>query len=321
MRTIMIREFGGPEVLRLEEAERPEPGDGQVLVRVRAAGVNPVDTYIREGIHASTPLLPFIPGKDGAGEVESVGTNVEKVKPGDRVYLAGAVTGTYSEYALCTEEQVWHLPNNVSYEQGAGVFVPYATAYRALFQKAEANEGETVLVHGASGAVGTAAIQWAKNAGLRVIGTAGSDEGRELASRVGADAVYDHSSEPPFGYLDEIRENEDGVEIILEMLANKNLQEDFRALKMFGRIIVIGNRGSLEFNPRLTMGKDATIRGMSLLNAPPEAMAEIHEKIEEGLSSGYLVPEIGKSFQLEDAPEAHRTVIESKAYGKIVLLP
>lgn len=321
MKAILVKEYGGPEVLRLEDIERPEPGEGEVLVRVKAAGVNPVDTYVREGVHATTPALPFIPGKDGSGEVEAVGAGVTKISPGDRVYLAGAITGTYAEFALCKEDQVRPLPANVSFERGAGVFVPYATAYRALFHRAEATPGETVLVHGASGAVGIAAIQWAKHLGLKVIGTAGSSEGIELVRKIGADSVYDHTSSPPFAYLDEINEKEGGVEIILEMLANKNLQEDFRVLKKFGRIVVIGNRGSLEFNPRLTMGKEATIRGMSLFNAPPDAMEEIHKEIGKGLSEGYLVPEIGRSFSLSDAPSAHREVIESRAYGKIVLLP
>ncbi len=319
MRSIIVREYGGPEVLCVEDAETPEPKGAEILVRVMAAGVNPVDTYIRAGQHATAPPVPFVPGKDGAGIVEAIGPEVTKVSPGARVYLAGAITGTYAEFALCKEDQVWNLPDNVSFEQGAGVFVPYATAYRALFHKAEAKNGETVLVHGASGAVGVAAIQWAKHSGLRVIGTAGSEKGRELAMEKGADLVFDHSSEPAFGYLDDILQSTGGVEIILEMLANKNLQEDFRALKMFGRVIVIGNRGSLEFNPRVIMGKDATVRGMSLFNAPPEAMAEMHLRIGEGLAEGFLVPEVGRSFVLEDAPDAHREVIESKAYGKIVL--
>jgi len=321
MKAIVVKEYGGPDVLVPYEMEIPEAGAGQVLVSVRAAGVNPVDTYVREGHHASTPPLPFTPGKDGAGVVTAVGEGVEKVRDGDRVYLAGSVTGTYAEYALCTEDQVWPLPVNVSFEEGAGVFVPYATAYRALFHRAKAKAGEKVLVHGASGAVGIASVQWAKNAGLTVIGTAGSDRGRELVRETGADAVLDHSSEPDFAYLDEIRDEHGGVDIIIEMLANRNLQEDFRALKMFGRITIVGNRGSLEFNPRLAMGKEATINGMSLFNAPPDVMEEIHGEIYKGLSEGYLKPVVGRSFRLDGAPEAHREVIESKAYGKIVLVP
>jgi len=321
MKAILVSEYGGPDVLKLTETDTPHAASGEVLVRVEAAGVNPVDTYIRSGHHATTPPLPYIPGKDGAGTVESVGEGVEKVSAGDRVYLAGSLTGTYAEFCLCSEDQVWGLPENVTFEEGAGVFVPYATAYLALFRKAEIKSGETVLVHGASGAVGIAAVQWAKNAGARVIGTAGSEKGRDLVERVGADIVLDHASEPEFGYLDEIREEYGGVDAVIEMLANKNLQEDFRALRMYGRIIVVGNRGSLEFNPRLAMGKDATIRGMALFNTPETELSEVQVKIQEGLRAGFLKPVVGKSIPLASAAQAHREVIESKAYGKIVLLP
>lgn len=318
MRSIVVREYGEPEVMNLEEISIPEVGTTDVLVCIKVAGVNPVDTYVRQGIHATTPDLPFTPGKDAAGIVKEIGDEVSKVKVGDRVYLAGSETGTYAEYALCEEHQIWKLPEKSSFEHGAGVFIPYATAYRALIQKAEARPSETVLVHGASGAVGIAAIQWAKNLGLRVLGTASSEKGRDLIIGQGADLVFDHSSE---SYLNEIIEatNGHGVEIILEMLANVNLQKDFDVLAKFGRIVIIGNRGSLEFNPRLAMGKDATIRGMSLFNASREEFEEIHGAIYEGLNAGYLTPVVGKTFSIKDAPKAHHEVIENKAFGKIVL--
>ncbi|REJ79008.1 MAG: NADPH:quinone reductase [Acidobacteria bacterium] len=321
MKAIYVRQYGGPEVLELEDISVPTPGENEVLVRIEAAGVNPVDTYIRAGAHATAPRPPFIPGKDGAGIVEETGPAVRKVKEGSRVYVSGSLSGTYADYAICREDQVWELPEKVSFDAGAGVFVPYATAYRALIQKAEAKEGEKVLIHGGSGAVGIAAIQWAKHVGLEVYATAGSSEGMELVNDLGADHVFDHSSSPEFGYLDEIQETSGGVEIILEMLANKNLVADFRALAKFGRITVIGSRGSLEFDPRLMMTNEATLRGMSLFNAPDQAMEEIHSEIGKGLSEGYLDPVIGKAFSLEDAAEAHRHVIENKAYGKIVLHP
>lgn len=321
MKAVYVREHGGPDVLAVEDIAVPAPKAGEILVRIEAAGVNPVDTYIREGKHSAAPPLPFVPGKDAAGTVAETGKGADKFREGARVYLAGSVTGTYAEYAVCSEDQAWPLPERVSFDAGAGVFVPYATAYRALFQKAEAKEGEKVLIHGASGGVGIAAIQWAKNAGLEIYGTAGSEEGRKLVSEQGVAHVFDHSSEPAFEYLDKIREASGGVDIILEMLANRNLAEDFRALSMFGRITVIGSRGSLEFDPRLTMGKDATIRGMALFNAPEESMLEIHEAIGKGLGEGYLDPVIGKAFPLEDAADAHRQVIENRAYGKIVLHP
>ena len=318
MKAIIVKEFGAPEVMKLEEVSTPKPNENQILVRVEAAGVNPVDTYIRQGIHAQKPKLPYTPGKDSAGIVEETGENVTKFKKGDKVYTADSVTGTYAEFTLCEENQVHKLPENISFEQGAGVFVPFATAYRALFQKAEAKAGETVLIHGASGGVGTAAIQWARNAGLKIIGTASSDEGKNLVKEQGADLVLDHSGE---NYLQEIKDFTDGkgVDVILEMLANENLNKDFEVLKMFGRIIIIGNRGSIEFNPRLTMGKDATIRGMSLFNASKAEMQEIFDAIYKGLSEGYLNPIVGKVFPLGQAADAHREVIESKAFGKVIL--
>jgi NADPH:quinone reductase len=167
MKAILVREFGAPEVMEIGETDTPEPAEGQVLVRIKAAGVNPVDTYIRAGQHSVKPELPYTPGKDAAGVVERVGPGVERWQAGDRVFTADTLTGTYAEFAICREDQLGRLPDNVSFEQGAGVFTPYATAYRALFQKAEAKAGESVLVHGASGGVGIAAVQFAVNAGLK----------------------------------------------------------------------------------------------------------------------------------------------------------
>jgi NADPH2:quinone reductase len=318
MKAIVVKEFGAPEVMKLDEVELPEIEANQVLIKVKAAGVNPVDTYIRSGNYAAVPKLPYTPGKDSAGIVEKVGENITKLKVGDRVYTADSVSGTYAEFVICKENQVHLLPENVSFEQGAGVFVPYATSYRALFQKAKAKFGETVLVHGASGGVGIAAIQWAKKAGLTVIGTASSEEGKKLIREQGADFVFDHSDEKYLQQILDSTENK-GVDLILEMLANVNLVKDFDVLAKYGRIVVIGNRGSLEFNPRLTMGKDATIYGMSLFNFSPEEAQEIHQEVFEGLAKGSLNPIVGKTFPLEEAVKAHHEVIESKAFGKIVL--
>ncbi len=318
MKAIVVREFGPPEVMKLEDVPVPDVGESQVLVRVKAAGVNPVDCYIRTGTYASKPNLPYTPGKDAAGTIEKAGNAASGLRPGDRVYLSEVQSGTYAEYVICDASQVHELPENVSFEQGAGVFVPYATAWRGLFEKAQAKTGETVLIHGASGGVGIAAIQWAKHAGLRVVGTAGSEEGKRLVSEQGADLVFDHS-EPD--YLAKVREATGGVEIVLEMLANVNLVNDFEVLKMFGRIVVIGNRGSLDFNPRLTMGKDASIHGLALFNAAPETMSRIHDEIRSGLRAGFLVPAVGRRFPLGDAVRAHHEVLETRALGKIVLLP
>lgn len=320
MKAIRVREFGAPEVMRLEDVPEPKAGPGQLVVRVRAAGVNPVDTYIRAGAYASKPDLPYTPGSDGAGAVEEVGEGIKSFRAGDRVYLAGSVSGSYAELALCDERQVHALPERVSFEQGAGVYVPYATAYRAIFQRARAEAGETVLVHGASGGVGVAAVQLARAAGLVVIGTGGTERGRELVRAEGAHHVLDHRAADYLEQLTALTGGR-GVDVILEMLANVNLDKDLNVLARGGRVVVIGNRGTVEINPRAAMSRDADIRGMSLLSAPPEELRSIHAALVAGLEAGTLRPVVGQELPLADAARAHAAVLEPGAYGKIVLIP
>jgi NADPH2:quinone reductase len=193
MKAIRVHENGRPEVLKLEEIQTPKPAAAQVLDRVHAAGVNPYDTYMRSGTYAIKPPLPYTPGSDAAGTVEGVGDGVKKAKPGDRVYTAKTVSGAYAEYALALEDQVHPLPQRISFTQGSGVWVPYGTAYFALHHSAEARAGETVLIHGASGGVGSAAAQLARAMGLTVFGTAGTQKGLDLVRREGAHQAFDHS--------------------------------------------------------------------------------------------------------------------------------
>ncbi|MBZ5647378.1 MAG: NADPH:quinone reductase [Acidobacteriia bacterium] len=321
MKAIRISEFGGPEKLKLEQVPDLKPGPGQVLVRVGAAGVNPVETYIRSGTYAIKPNLPYTPGADGAGEVITVGEGVTRFKAGDRVYTAGSVTGTYAEQALCAEGQVYPLPRKVSFAQGAAMGVPYATAYRALFHKAQIQPGETLLIHGASGGVGTAAVQLARAAGVTVIGTAGTDKGRALVKEEGAHHVLDHHAPDMAEQLAKLTGGK-GVNVILEMLANKNLGKDLPMLAKFGRLIVVGSRGPVEINPRDIMGRDARIIGMTLFNISPEDMASIHAALVAGLENGTLRPIVGQEIPLAEAARAHEEVMKaSGAHGKIVLVP
>src|SRR5207244_6330308 len=319
MKAIRVHEFGGPEVLRLEEVPAPRPGAGQVLVRIHAIGVNPVETYIRAGTYARLPALPYTPGNDCAGVIEQVGPGVNEFKAGDRVYTGGSLTGsTYAEFTLCKTAQVHRLPQNVSFAQGAAMGTPYATAYRGSFQRAEAKPGETVLVHGASGGVGTAAGQLARARGLRVFGTAGSDEGLKLAREQGAHEVFDHRADDHFGEVMKATGGR-GVDVIVELLANVNLGNDLTILAKGGRVVVIGSRGRVEIDPRDTMQRDADVRGMVLPNTRPEELASIHAALVAGLENGTLRPAIGKELPLAEAGEAHRVVMESGAFGKIVL--
>jgi NADPH:quinone reductase len=319
MKAIRVHEFGGPEVLKLEDVATPKPSGGEVLVRIHAAGVNPYDTYMRAGTYAVKPPLPYTPGSDGAGVVEAVGEGVKKVKKGDRVYTARTLTGAYAEYALSLEEQVHLLPANIDFKQGAGIWVPYGTAYHALHHSAKAHASETVLVHGASGGVGVAALQIASAMGLKVLGTAGTPKGLKLAKREGANQVFDHHKA---GYQEEILQATDnrGVDIILEMLANVNLPYDTKLLASNGRVIVIGSRGEVTINPRELMGRRASIRALTLLAITPAEEADIHAGLFAGLENGTLRPVVGKVLPLAEAARAHKEILEAGAAGKIVLV-
>jgi len=319
MKAIRVHKFGGPEVLKLEEVATPKPPAGEVLVRIHAAGVNPYDTYMRAGTYAVKPKLPYTPGSDGAGVVEAVGEGVTKVKRNDRVYTAQTLTGAYAEYALAREEQVHLLPANVDFKQGAGVWVPYGTAFHALHHSAKAHASETVLVHGASGGVGIAALQIARAMGLRVLGTAGTPRGLETAKREGAHEVFNHNMA---GYQEQILQTTGnrGVDIILEMLANVNLAHDTKLLANNGRVIVIGSRGEVTINPRELMGRRASIRAFTLWAITPEEEADIHAGIFAGLENGTLRPIVGMELPLAEAARAHKEILEPGSAGKIVLI-
>jgi len=320
MKAIVVHEFGGPEVLKLEEVPTPKPAAGQVLVRIHGAGVNPYDAYMRAGTYAVKPPLPYTPGSDGAGIIEAVGDGVKKVKKGDRVYTAKTLTGAYAEYALALEEQVHALPEKVSFSQGAGVWVPYGTAYHALHHSAQARASETVLVHGASGGVGTAAVQMARAMGLTVFGTAGTQKGVDLVKREGAHQVFDHSKA---GYQEEILKATGGrgADVILEMLANVNLAADLKLLATNARVIIIGNRGEITINPRDLMLRRASARGFTLWAIMSEEEKEIHAGLIAGLENGTLRPVVGKELPLAEAARAHKEILEPGAAGKIVLVP
>jgi NADPH2:quinone reductase len=320
MKAIHVHEFGPPEIMLLEELQDPKPDAGQVVVKIRAAGVNPVDVYIRSGDFSPRTELPYTPGMDAAGVVESVGEGVRRVAVGDRVYVGRTLSGSYAEKALCRDTQVQRLPDRISFQQGAGIGVPYAAAYHALFNRALAKKGETILVHGADGGVGIAAVQLARSAGMSVIGTCGSDRGQQLVKEQGAHYVFNHHSPEHFREVMHATEGR-GVDVVLEMLANINLGKDLPILAQDGRVVVIGSRGSVEINPRDVMSRNASILGMVLLKLSDEQLANIHAELAAGLEKGPLTPVIGREFPLSEAPRAHHEIMESLSYGKIILIP
>jgi NADPH:quinone reductase len=319
MKSILVHQFGGPEVLKLEDVPTPRPASGQVLVRIHAAGVNPYDTYMRSGVYAIKPPLPYTPGSDGAGVVEAVGEGVDKVKTGDRVYVAKTVSGAYAEYALTLDSQVYRLPDKITFAQGAGIWVPYGTAYHALYQLTKARAGETLLVHGASGGVGIASVQMGRALALKVLGTAGTAKGLDLVAHEGAHEVFDHNKPE---YRDQIMKATGGrgVNLILEMLANVNLGHDLKLLAPEGRVVVIGSRGDVTISPRDLMTRRGSILAFTLWGISDVAEAEIHAGLIAGLENGTLRPIVGKELPLAEAPRAHKEILEPGAFGKIVLV-
>lgn len=318
MRAIQVGQFGDPEVMRINEISLPPVSENQVLIDVKAIGVNPVDTYIRAGLYPSLPNRPYTPGKDAAGIITAVGPEVKDRKIGDRVYCCGSLTGCYAEQVICEESTVFPMPDNIDFSLAAAVGIPYSTAYFALYYRAHCMPGETLLVHGASGSVGLAALQLAKSNGIKAIGTAGTTEGLKLITQQGAIAALNHNEESYLDKVDELTHGQ-GVDVILEMLANVNLQKDLELLAKYGRVAVIGNRGTIEIDPRIIMGRNASIFGMSLFNATDNQMRSIHAAIYAGLENGSLKPIISTNLPLEKASEAHRKVLQPGAKGKVIL--
>ncbi|XP_008137659.2 quinone oxidoreductase [Eptesicus fuscus] len=321
MRAIRVFEFGGPEVLKFQsDIAVPIPKDHQVLIKVHACGVNPVDTYIRSGSYSRKPLLPYTPGSDVAGVIEAVGENVSAFKKGDRVFTTGTISGGYAEFAVAADDTVYTLPEKLDFKQGAALGVPYFTAYRALLHSARVKAGESVLVHGASGGVGLAACQIARAYGLKVLGTAGTEEGKNIVLRNGAHEVFNHRE---VNYIDKIKKSvgEKGIDIIIEMLANVNLSNDLNLLSYGGRVIIVGSRGPIEINPRDTMAKESSIIGVALYSSTKEEFRQFAAALQAGMEVGWLKPVIGSQYRLENAVQAHENIIHSSgATGKMILL-
>eukprot|EP00112_Aurelia_sp_Birch-Aquarium-sp1_P011317 Seg238.8 transcript_id=Seg238.8/GoldUCD/mRNA.D3Y31 product="Quinone oxidoreductase" protein_id=Seg238.8/GoldUCD/D3Y31 len=321
MKAIVFDAPGGPEVLQVREVQKPEVAKNEVLVKVHAIGINPVETYIRAGAFPGPTAKPHILGSDAAGEIESVGEDVKKFKKGDRVWTFHFCTngkGTYAEYVAVHEDFAFLLPAKTSFKHGAAIGVPFLTAAEALFQVTNSRPAETVLIHGASGGVGLPAVMFARNHGMTVIGTASTDEGLQLVREAGAHHVFNHRSED---YQQKIMEvtGKEGPNVIIEMLANANLAKDLEMVARNGRIAVIGSRGNCEINPGLILMKTASVKGVALLYAPKEEIIENAARVTTGLEQGWLRAAVGKEYTMEQAPEAHKELIEGKAKGKMII--
>lgn len=324
MKAIQVTQFGGPEKLAYTEVEDVEVGKKEVCIRLYAAGVNSSDTYTLTGTYAFfIPQLPYTPGLDGAGVVEAIGEEVTSVRVGDRVFVAslirGKSTGTFAQKIVCDETLVHLLPDHVSFEQGATLGIPAMTAYRALFQRACLQPGQIVFIHGASGGVGLQAVQMAKSHGAKVIGTASKPEGKKMVLQAGADVVIDHVTEATIEDVLALTDG-NGPDVIIEFLANINLETDLKLIAPFGKIVVIGNRGSIEINPRLAMQKECDILATALWNAPKDEYEESIQGVIEMLKRGELRPIIGTTLPLQQASQGIEQLIKGIGNGKLVLI-
>ncbi|XP_070577474.1 quinone oxidoreductase-like [Ptychodera flava] len=326
MRAVFVRKYGGPEVMQLEEIPIPRPSGKQVLIKMKAAGVNAVDfKYISNTMPEGSIPVPFVPGIDGSGIVAEIGSEVQSVKVGDRVYVTWAGhrnvgNRPYAEYSMYDERSVFPLPDNISFKEGAVLGVPYFTAYVGLFHRCRAKSGEVFLMHGGSGAIGIAGIQWARSRGMFVIATAGTKEGLELVKKVGAHHAVNHR-EPDHDKVIMNLTGGRGVDVILEMAPSINLAMDIELVTHGGRIGVIGTPGPIEIKPQRTYAKESSINGVGTIAITPEVVKEVSSALYAGLELGFIQPVVGTEFPLEKAADAVRVREKERsgALGQYVL--
>jgi NADPH:quinone reductase-like Zn-dependent oxidoreductase len=321
MRAVTFEEHGGPDVLQVTEVDRPDPGGHELLVEVRAAGVNPVDTYFRDGSY--TPAdLPFTPGVDLAGVVSEVGEYVEGFDPGDRVYGTGigndTYQGGYAEYATVPEDRVVALPDDADLTEAGAAGVVAGTAWRALIDHADLSPAEFCLIHGGSGGVGHAAVQIADAVHARVITTA-APEYHDALSAFGAETVLDYGREDlPDAVLDA---SGGGVDVVLDHRLDDYMQFDADVAAPHGRVIGIGeNSPDPAFsNDGAARSKDVSYQFMSMFNTPD--IRVLLNGAAHLMSTDALSIEVARSYDLEEAGEAQRAVMEDSFLGKLVVEP
>ncbi len=303
MKAIRMHEFGGPEVLKLEDIPRPEPKEGQVLVRVHAAGVNPIDWKLRDGMMKVLPL-PMTPGFDISGTVESVGAGVTKFKPGDEVfsYLPITAGGGYAQYTVAPAAVIAAKPASIDHLTAAGVPLAALTAWQALFDQAKLKEGQTVLIHGGAGGVGHFAIQFAKSVHAKVYATA-SDSNLRFIKSLGADEAIDYKNQK----FEEIAKD---VDVVLDTIGGTTQERSLGVIKKDGYLVSIVQPPSPE---KL---KEHGIKGSVFLVHPDAAQLA---KIAALIDSAGVVPHVGEVFDLADAGKAQEKSKAGGVRGKIVL--
>ena len=324
MKAVRIHEYGGPDVLVYEDVPTPEPGAAQVLVRVEAATVNPMDVSVRENRFPTPKQPPKIIGSDGAGVVEAVGAEVTSVKPGERVFYSGlgvGSEGSYAEYVVIAEVQAVPIPEGLSFSEAAALGMAFPAAYYGLVRRGAVQAGETVLVQGAAGGVGSASVQLAKALGATVIATVAGAAEAALVRSLGADDVIDYKTEDVVSRALELTGGK-GVDLVHELVVSVNLPADVRLVATGGRIVCTGQGPSPEATVPIgeALAKDATLLFMNLNNAKRAGVAAIAAEIAAMAAAGRVRPVIGETLPLAEARHAHE-LMDGPHLGKIVLVP
>ena len=323
MRAVVVDEPGDAGVLRLEAMADPLPLDGEVLIRVAAAGVNRADVHQRRGFYPPPPGAPGILGLEVAGIVESLGDAVEGWTPGERV-MALIEGGGYAELARARATQVVRVPPELDLVDAGGVPEVFITAHDNLITRGRLRAGETVLIHGGAGGVGSAAIQIAHLRGCRVVVTAGSADKVERCLELGADIAIDYSTEDFVARtLDETAGH--GADVVLDVMGAAYLERNVEVLANDGRLVVIGLQGGMQsdLNLGLMLRKRSTVMVTHLRGRPKEQKADIvaafARDVVPSLASGAMRPVIDRVFPLEQVVEAHRLLESGAVIGKVVL--
>jgi NADPH:quinone reductase len=322
VKAIQFDQLGGPEVLKLAEVPKPELRPGQVLIKVRAAGINFADTLFRQGQYLMQPKLPDVPGLEAAGVVEAIGDDVTNLKPGARVAVIG--NRTYADYALAPAAQAIPLPDFLSFEQGAAFPIQVLTAWHMLHTAHHTGPGQTVLVHSAAGGVGIVAIQIARAAGARVIGTVSSDSKAALAREYGANDTINYAKQDFAAEALRLTSGK-GVDLILDAVGQTTFEQGLKCLAPFGHTILYGRAGGPPepLNVFRLFEKSIKVSGFVLYTvaALPDVMRRGIEESFKLIAEKKLKLLVGKSFPLAQAADAHRFMESRQSVGKLVLIP
>lgn len=322
MRVLVCNQYGPPENLAIEEAADPAPGAGEILVDVKAAGINFPDVLLIAGTYQVKVPPPFVAGNEAAGVVESVGENVTRVKPGDRVIILPN-TGGFAEKCVVPEKLCFPLPEGMTFEQGAGFTITYATSYHAFRQSTALSAGETVLVLGAAGGVGVTAVEIASTLGARVIAAASSEDKLQFAREAGADETINYSEVSLRDAVKELTGGK-GVDVVYDPVGGELAQMALRSLAWHGRYLVIGfASGDIPDLPaNIALLKEASITGVwwgTWASRNPDESLQNMAELAAMVESGKLHPRVTETYPLERFEDAFAAITGRRAKGKVVL--